>query len=75
MSLLEKQPTPISELIIREFLPGDEDAFWKLNEEWITRYFRIEPKDERTLRNPQRTILDAGGKIYFAVLLGQSHAT
>jgi GNAT superfamily N-acetyltransferase len=68
MSLVERQPTPISEVTIREFLPGDEDAFYKLSEEWIARYFYIEPKDEKTLRDPQRTILDVGGKIYFATV-------
>jgi hypothetical protein len=30
---------------IREFKPGDEACFRKLNEEGITRYFRIEAND------------------------------
>jgi len=34
---------------IREFKPGDEACFRKLNAEWITRYFRIEAKDEEAL--------------------------
>jgi putative acetyltransferase len=51
---------------IREFNPGDEASFRKLNEEWITRYFRLEPKDEAALADPQSTILASGGRIFFA---------
>src|SRR5579871_4784953 len=56
-----------AEVKIREFQPGDEEAFRTLNEEWITRYFRIEPKEKQILADPKRTILDAGGRIFFAV--------
>ena len=41
------------EVFIREFQPGDEAAFGDLNEEWITRYFRIEAKDREAFANPQ----------------------
>jgi hypothetical protein len=51
---------------IREFKPGDEACFRKLNEEWITRYFRMEAKDEEALADPQSSILAAGGRIFFA---------
>ena len=51
---------------IREFKPGDEVAFRKLNEEWITHYFRLEAKDEQTLADPQSSILASGGRIFFA---------
>ena len=52
---------------IREFLPGDEPAFRRLNEEWICRYFELEPKDVEALSNPRRTILDRGGRLFFAI--------
>lgn len=55
------------EITIREFQPGDEGAFRRLNEEWIVRYFVLEPKDEEALSDPRRKILDLGGKIFFAV--------
>ncbi len=32
-------------VVIRPFQAGDEIAFRQLNEEWITRYFRLEEKD------------------------------
>jgi putative acetyltransferase len=54
------------QVTIREFQPGDEAAFRKLNEEWITRYFGLEGKDEQTLADPQSSILACGGRIFFA---------
>src|SRR5215831_18466401 len=55
------------EITIREFQPGDENAFRRLNEEWIVRYFgSLEAKDEEVLDNPLE-ILRAGGRIFFAV--------
>ena len=66
MALANEQSQPVAEISIREFQPGDAAAFRRLNEEWITRYFRIEPKEEVVLADPQRAILDAGGRIFFA---------
>jgi len=57
---------------IREFEPGDELAFRLLNEEWITREFVLEPKDVYSLSNPQATILDKGGRIFFALQNGDA---
>jgi len=54
-------------LTVREFQPGDEAAFRQLNEEWIVRYFKLEPKDEHALKHPQEVILDKGGRIFFAL--------
>jgi putative acetyltransferase len=59
------------EITIREFRPGDESAFRSLNEEWITRYFALEPKDEDSLATPRETILDCGGRILLAVRGGR----
>jgi len=44
-----------------------QDAFRRLNEAWISRYFRIEPPDTRVLEAPQEEILDKGGHIIVAV--------
>lgn len=57
----------MSEIIIRPFEPGDEPAFRRLNEEWITRYFKLEPTDEQSFAHPQTKILDPGGAIFFAL--------
>jgi len=58
-------------LSIRHFQPGDEAAFRQLNEEWITRYFALEPKDTASLCDPQRTILDHGGSVFMAIQNGR----
>ncbi len=61
-----------TEITTREFRPGDETCFRKLNEEWITRYFALEPKDEDSFAHPQESILDRGGKIFFAIRHGEA---
>jgi putative acetyltransferase len=63
--------TPDTGVTIREFVPGDEAAFRQLNEEWIVRYFALEPKDVSSLADPRRTILDRGGRIFFAIESGR----
>jgi GNAT superfamily N-acetyltransferase len=54
------------QITVREFRPGDEACFRKLNEEWITQYFSIEAKDEEAFADPQLSILASGGRIFFA---------
>lgn len=71
MFLEEKTPVCASGVTIREFQPGDEDSFKKLNEEWIAHYFRIEGKEAVILADPKGTILAGGGKIFFAIAQGR----
>ena len=47
------------------------EAFQRLNEEWIRRYFRIEEPDRRVLEAPHEQILDKGGHILVAVRDGE----
>ena len=62
-----------SEIIIRDFAPGDENDFWRLNEEWIVKYFGLlEPKDREALMDPRGAILDGGGRVLLAVRDGQT---
>nr|WP_315224943.1 GNAT family N-acetyltransferase [uncultured Flavobacterium sp.] len=37
-----------------------------LNLAWLTKYFRVEEKDELVLSNPQEEIIDKGGMIFYA---------
>ncbi len=60
------------EVGIREFEPGDEEVFRRLNEEWITRHFQLEDKDREVLADPQTTILGRGGRILLAVFEGDA---
>ncbi|HWZ50205.1 MAG TPA: GNAT family N-acetyltransferase [Granulicella sp.] len=52
---------------IRTLFSGDDfTAFRTLNEEWISRYFTLEPKDRETLNDPEQAILLKGGHIFMA---------
>lgn len=43
-----------------------KEAIKILNYEWLNRYFKIEPIDEKVLSNPQGEIIDKGGLIFYA---------
>jgi GNAT superfamily N-acetyltransferase len=55
-----------STVLIRSFRSEDAIDFRRLNEEWITHYFRLEEKDSRTLNDPAKYILASGGYIAMA---------
>jgi ribosomal protein S18 acetylase RimI-like enzyme len=57
----------MTDIVVRDFRPGDEAAFRDINLEWIARYFVVEAKDRETLDNPRKYILDPGGAIFLAV--------
>ncbi|MGA2030949.1 MAG: GNAT family N-acetyltransferase [Thermoguttaceae bacterium] len=56
---------------IREFQPPDMDVFRRLNEEWLTKYFRIEEKDRHVLGDPCGYILATGGVIFMVEFDGE----
>ncbi|MBF9143791.1 bifunctional helix-turn-helix transcriptional regulator/GNAT family N-acetyltransferase [Hymenobacter properus] len=56
---------------LRDFRPGDQPVFRQLNEEWISRYFKLEPADLKALDHPEEYILEPGGCILLAELNGQ----
>ncbi len=60
----------MDDLLLRTFRPGDEPAFQRLNEDWISKYFAIEPADRVVLSDPRTHILDPGGQICIAELDG-----
>ncbi|MEC7263697.1 MAG: GNAT family N-acetyltransferase [Bacteroidota bacterium] len=45
-----------------------QDDFRRLNEEWITKYFKMEEMDRISLHHPKEYILDKGGYIAVALL-------
>ena len=57
-------------LTIVTFDPAHRDEFRRLNVAWLTRYFKVEPIDERVLGNPENEILAPGGEILFALMNG-----
>lgn len=60
----------MNELLLRTFRPGDEAVFQRLNEDWISKYFAIEPTDREVLSDPRTHILNPGGQICIAELTG-----
>jgi len=54
-------------ITMREFEDGDEEAFRRLNTEWISRYFRVEEADESAFAHPREKYLDRGGRIFFTL--------
>lgn len=55
-------------LRIFTFHPRYREDFKRLNFAWLTRYFKVEPVDERVLGNPEAEILAGGGQILFAMI-------
>ncbi len=56
-----------ADIEIRALLPHeDASPFRRLNEEWITRHFVLEPNDIQTLGDPGSTIFRKGGVILMA---------
>lgn len=50
---------------IIDFEPKYRDDFKNLNVEWLEKYFEVEPYDKEVLSNPEKYILEKGGKIFF----------
>ncbi|MBS0186837.1 MAG: bifunctional helix-turn-helix transcriptional regulator/GNAT family N-acetyltransferase [Planctomycetes bacterium] len=46
----------------------NKDKFRTLNAAWIEQHFKMEPIDERTLRNPETEIVAKGGSVLMAVM-------
>ena len=62
----------MTEITIRPFTSTDTQAFHDLNMQWLTTYFRVEPKDSAALLDPLGTILAPGGQIFVADRNGQT---
>ena len=56
-----------AEVQIVDYSPQYGDAFHDINVEWISRYFVVEPEDEKMLRDPENQILAKGGHILYAL--------
>lgn len=55
----------LHKVIVRKFQPGDEAAFYSLNESWILEHFFMDERDKRILGDPVSTVIDPGGEIFF----------
>ena len=59
-----------SNVVIIPFSDTYSDSIKILNLEWLTKYFKVEPKDEMVLSNPKSEIIDKGGFIFYAQYQG-----
>lgn len=50
---------------IIDYAPEYRSDVKKLNYEWLEKYFRVEPGDEKSLSDPEAEIIAKGGLIYF----------
>ncbi len=51
-----------------DFVPEHADSFRRLNEEWLTHWFQLEPVDVALLGDPQNKVIAPGGTIISASL-------
>ena len=52
---------------IVDYSPKYQEDFKRLNEEWISRFFKMEPEDHKALDHPQQYIINNGGFIVVAL--------
>ena len=53
---------------IERFRPEFREHFYRLNAEWLGKYYKIEPIDHAVLSEPEKHILEPGGQIFFALV-------
>lgn len=63
----EKQSRSSQVSVVR-FNKEDLPEFVRLNREWVSKYFVVEPCDESFFQDPVSKVMDPGGEIFFAKL-------
>ncbi len=63
----EKKYREAKKIQIVPYDPKYNESFKRLNQEWIETYFEMEEADHKALGNPEKYIIDKGGKILFAL--------
>jgi ribosomal protein S18 acetylase RimI-like enzyme len=59
-----------SNVVIIPFSDTCSEAIKTLNLEWLTKYFKVEPKDKMVLSSPKSEIIEKGGFIFYAQYQG-----
>lgn len=57
---------PSTELRVVPFAASMRAHFYRLNAQWLEKYFSIEAFDRRMLNDPETHVLEPGGAIFFA---------
>lgn len=70
--VITRLKTPSNGVVeILDYAPRHRHHFERLNREWITRYFELEPVDREVISDPERHLLQKGGAVLFARLDGR----
>jgi ribosomal protein S18 acetylase RimI-like enzyme len=65
----------MNKIEIINYRPDLKEYVKKLNEEWLNKYFSVEPSDVIQLGDPQKEIIDKGGQIYYITVNGEIAGT
>lgn len=65
------KPHSADAIVLRLFRSGDEGAFLRLNEAWISKDFALEDEDRQMISDPRTHILAPGGAICIAEAGGE----
>lgn len=63
----QKKSRESRDVQIVDYTPAYQEAFKLLNEQWISKYFKMEAADHKALDNPQQNIIAKGGHILVAL--------
>lgn len=63
----QKKKRESNDVQIVDYKPAYCEAFKQLNEEWISKYFKMEEADHKALDNPHKNIIAKGGYIFVAL--------
>tara|TARA_B100001250_G_scaffold201513_1_gene172744 strand:- start:1334 stop:1627 length:294 start_codon:yes stop_codon:yes gene_type:complete len=58
----------MTNIIISNYKKKYAESFYKLNQDWITEFWDLEKSDLNNLLNPEKSIINLGGEIFFAIL-------
>lgn len=62
------QEQAAAQVRVESFRPEFREHFYRLNAEWLGKYYKIEPIDHAVLSEPEKHILEPGGQIFFALV-------
>lgn len=57
--------------VVKPFRREWREHFYRINVEWLERYFAVEDVDRRMLAQPEKSVLEPGGAILFALVDGE----
>lgn len=74
--VLEKNKSEqIKNVKVIKYTKEYHNEFYKLNADWLNKYFEIEEEDEKVLTDPARYFIKSGGEIFFALVNGKVAGT